>query len=953
MRRILLFVPFLLIPVASQGQTGDSDFHINLLITETSYSGCSDATFDWIDAAGCDDLESLPHPGSAFVWVVTSHEEGFPGGIGGAQFGIEYTADVTDWSLCTGGMEITEAGWPASGTGNAITWPSGCYFPPGRNAKIGFFRLSDGAAGEMTIVQDPRTDTIQYSECGGNVGHVICPQNVGAADLSVGTFPNCDDFTPPPAYNCVATDSECPIRITWSHGGEDVTGFKIVRNDSIVGRADGEAREFLDDVEQVGASFEYGVIAFNACGDAAPSNTDPGGTTPLNAASDCVASDDLCGYIRVTWTDNSDNETGFWVLRDLEFLQITGPNVTEFHDSTAVTGATYHYSIVATNECGDAQSSGTDRGEIKLPPTSAASCRASDDLCGLILITWTDQSDDETGFKVVRNDTLIAITDPDVIEYEDHEAEGGIPHDYWIVASNECGDAPPSNTNEGIMFGSTGLEAASECAASDSLCGIVRVTWIDNSDIETGFKIMRDSQLIATVDPDVTLYIDEAAAPGRDYSYTIVAFDDVCDAPPSNSDAGSNAFPAPASACAATETLCDRVDITWTDNSDDEHGFVIFREDEQIGTTPPDTTHFSDLTATPGVRYNYSVVAFNSCGDTYPSNTDFGLIQVAPAAPSECVAGDSACHAVRVIWLDNSDNETGFRVRRDDVEIAQVPSDTTVYRDDTAIEGIGYEYSIVATGDCGDSEPSNGDSGMVVTDPGSLAAPLLTSPPDGTIDQPTAGVLEWEATTGLHFMNLLITEPSYSGCSDPVFEWIDEEHCDDLTSDAVEGHAFVWVVASQVQDFPDGIGGAQFGIEYAAGVEGWSLCTGGMEIPEQGWPASGTGTAVTWPDGCYYPAGGNAKIGYFTLSDGASGHMRVTTDPRTGEAEYSNCDAINAPFLPGDLGSASLSMGTFPKCQGTLPAYYVVQLGRSCGQGPEEVVSSPRFEYIDLIPDTT
>jgi hypothetical protein len=165
-------------------------------------------------------------------------------------------------------------------------------------------------------------------------------------------------------------------------------------------------------------------------------------------------------------------------------------------------------------------------------------------------------------------------------------------------------------------------------------------------------------------------------------------------------------------------------------------------------------------------------------------------------------------------------------------------------------------------------------------------------------------------------VNLHLTQPSYSGCGDPAFDLIDAGDCAGLASSAIDGAAFLWVVASREGGFSGGgIGGIQFGVDYE-GVDpsGWSLCTGGAEIPDGSWPASGSGNAVVWASGCYAPAGTAAVVGFFAVPNGATGTMGITTDPRIVEALWADCEATEFEICPENLGGASLASGTTPLC---------------------------------------
>jgi hypothetical protein len=156
----------------------------------------------------------------------------------------------------------------------------------------------------------------------------------------------------------------------------------------------------------------------------------------------------------------------------------------------------------------------------------------------------------------------------------------------------------------------------------------------------------------------------------------------------------------------------------------------------------------------------------------------------------------------------------------------------------------------------------------------------------------------------LFSINVTSTNPSYTGCDDPLFDSIDEGVCADLASDRIAGPAFIWIVASRAGGYPDGIGGIQYGIEHDMAIDGWNLCTGGAEIPQDGWPDSGTGTAATWAAGCYASPGENAKVGFASVSDGSLGNLQVTGDPRIGgQALWADCSAVEYEICPAALGS--------------------------------------------------
>ena len=705
----------------------DRDGHLNLLVAAPTYSGCADPQYAWIDSSDCADLTSDAIDDPAVIWVVASRNGDFPGGgIGSTEFGISYDAvPVTGWTLCTGGSETPTATWPDSGEGTTITWPGDCYDPVGTNARIGYFTVSDGDTGTISVTVHPVTTTANYIDCSSDT-HELCAANLGSDDLSAGTTPECGNYAPAAATDCLASDDNCfQVDLTWTDNSDDETGFYVVRDGARIDTLAANTTAYTDLGAVPGTSYSYTIVAFNECGTADASNADTGILLPVPAAaSDCAATDDLCSIVRITWTDNSTHEAGFSVERDLVAIGTTAANATQFDDSTTVAGIPYSYRIVALNSCGAAPPSNTDAGVSDSLSVAASNCSATDAQCASVGVTWTDNSTDETGFIVRRDAAPIDTVAANTISYADVGAVPGTTYLYSIVALNACGQATPSNSDPGVI---PVPNAASSCAATDDVCGSLTVTWTDNSTDELGFIILRDAVPIDTTLADVTLYDDMAAIPGTSYSYSIVARGLCVNAAGSNSDQGRNlTVPAAATDCDASDSMCNYVQITWTDSDGLESGFIILRGGAPIDTTAADVTAFDDSTAVPFTDYDYSIVATNACGDATESNSEGGRSRAVPEAASNCLATDAGCDTVHVSWTDNSVGETAFLVKRDGDTIATLGADTTDYADISATPGIVYAYAIVASNSCGDADPSNGDTGWMNSTPEAPTACVAT-----------------------------------------------------------------------------------------------------------------------------------------------------------------------------------------------------------------------------------
>jgi fibronectin type 3 domain-containing protein len=78
---------------------------------------------------------------------------------------------------------------------------------------------------------------------------------------------------------------------------------------------------------------------------------------PPAAPTNLAASVAKNGQVTLTWTDNSNNETGFQVERSTDgstfaVIATTAANATSYRDSNAVNGQRYYYRVCAKNNVG-------------------------------------------------------------------------------------------------------------------------------------------------------------------------------------------------------------------------------------------------------------------------------------------------------------------------------------------------------------------------------------------------------------------------------------------------------------------------------------------------------------------------------------------------------------------------------------------------------------------------
>ncbi len=164
----------------------------------------------------------------------------------------------------------------------------------------------------------------------------------------------------------------------------------------------------------------------------------------------------------------------------------------------------------------------------------------------------------------------------------------------------------------------------------------------------------------------------------------------------------------------ANAPACDQIDLSWTDNSDNEDGFEIERNGSFLTTVNADVTFYSDTSVSENTDYTYLVRAYNDTGDSVSSNTAFATTpscngtELPPDAPTNLTARAIGKAKIALNWTDNSNNELGFRIYRgldvsDLTLYATVGPNTSSYTDTQISSKTTYLYQVCAYNTEGES----------------------------------------------------------------------------------------------------------------------------------------------------------------------------------------------------------------------------------------------------------
>jgi subtilisin family serine protease len=487
--------------------------------------------------------------------------------------------------------------------------------------------------------------------------------------------------------------------------------------------------------------------------------------TPENLTATAVSS----SQINVSWADVSNNEDGFALERCAgvacsnfsEIIQV-GANVVTFADSGRAPQTTYRYRVLAFNAAGNSKYSNiaeatTPAAPPPPPPLAPGNLIASAPSYSQVDLSWSDNSNNETGFQVERcvgpsasctTFTQIASLSANITGLSDLNVTGSSTYTYRVRAFNGNGSSGYSNFAQ-VTTPATPPPpppvAPSNLSTSAPAYNQVNLNWSDNSSDESGFQVERCGGTIATCSTFVQIAETAANATGfsdpnvtgqNTYTYRVRAFNNDGPSTFSNpSEVTTPAAPPPPPPAApgnltALASAHDQVNLSWSDNSADETGFKVERctgvsatctAFVEIAQTSSNITGLSDLGVAAQTTYTYRVSAFNNNGQSAYSNTAQMTTPAPPpppppVAPSNLSASAPAYNHVELIWSDNSNDETGFQIERctgamatcaSFAQIAQLGPDSMGLSDFGVVAQTTYTYRVRAINGSGPSAFSN------------------------------------------------------------------------------------------------------------------------------------------------------------------------------------------------------------------------------------------------------
>ena len=444
--------------------------------------------------------------------------------------------------------------------------------------------------------------------------------------------------------------SSSRIDLAWTDNATNEAGFKIERSTdgatfSQVGVVGANVQSFTNLNLTGGTLYYYRVRAYDGANNSDFSNTAFAATQPTPAApSNLNATVLSSSQIKLTWTDNATNEAGFKLERSTDgvsFAEVATLKANSItYSATGLAAATtYYFRVRAYDGPNFSAYSNVASGTTTSAPAAPSNLTATAVSSSRVNLTWTDNSTNESGFKLERstdgvNFSQIAIFVANTISFANSSLNASTTYYYRVRAYDGTNNSDYSNAASTTTQATPA--APSNLVAVATSSSKINLTWTDNATNEAGFKIESSTDgvnftQIAILLANATSYSATNLNASTTYQFRVRAYDGNNLSGFSNV-AAATTQPAPAAPSNLTATpSAGKITLAWTDNATNEMGFTLERSTDgvnfsQLGILAANTTTYPNGGLTSGVTYYYRVRAYDGPNYSAFSNVAFATV---------------------------------------------------------------------------------------------------------------------------------------------------------------------------------------------------------------------------------------------------------------------------------------------------------------------------------------
>lgn len=205
----------------------------------------------------------------------------------------------------------------------------------------------------------------------------------------------------------------------------------------------------------------------------------------------------------------------------------------------------------------------------------------------------------------------------------------------------------------------------------------IQLNWSDNSGNENGFEIQKNRNSSngpwnteKKVNANDNQYTVNDLPPGTKFWFRVRGYNGQDNSEWSNVDNATtiDSPPGAPDTLLAVAITDDKINLTWKDHANNEHGFKIFRSIDgtdfsKIDEIGNNRESYTDTDLRGNRKYWYKVCAWNSWGNSDFSNKSSDTTP--PNAPTGLTAARGGTwDSAKLTWTDNAGAEVGFKIER-------------------------------------------------------------------------------------------------------------------------------------------------------------------------------------------------------------------------------------------------------------------------------------------------